>query len=56
MPLHDWTDRAGWEGMHRLWITELLRWVKPLPLAVEIGIPVDLEQTYHRAAEDAYLS
>jgi hypothetical protein len=29
MPLHDWTDRAGWEGMHHLWITELLRWVKP---------------------------
>lgn len=29
MPLHDWTDRSGWEGMHHLWITELLRWVKP---------------------------
>jgi len=29
MPLHDWTDGAGWEGMHHLWITELLRWVKP---------------------------
>jgi Protein of unknown function (DUF4058) len=29
MPLHEWTDRAGWEGMHHLWITELLRWVKP---------------------------
>ncbi len=29
MPLHDWTERAGWEGMHHLWITELLRWVKP---------------------------
>ena len=29
MPLHDWTDRAGWEGMHHLWISELLRWVKP---------------------------
>jgi hypothetical protein len=29
MPLHEWTDRAGWEGMHYLWITELLRWVKP---------------------------
>src|SRR6516164_4498971 len=34
MPLHDWTDRPGWEGMHHLWITELLRWVKPrLPAA-----------------------
>ena len=29
MPLHDWTDRGGWEGVHHLWITELLRWVKP---------------------------
>jgi hypothetical protein len=29
MPLHDWTDRPGWEGMHHLWITELLRWIKP---------------------------
>jgi hypothetical protein len=29
MPLHDWTDRPGWEGVHHLWITELLRWVKP---------------------------
>ncbi len=29
MPFHDWTDRSGWEGMHHLWITELLRWVKP---------------------------
>ena len=28
MPLHDWTDRPGWEGMRHLWITELLRWVK----------------------------
>jgi hypothetical protein len=34
MPLHDWTDRPGWEGVHHLWITELLRWVKPrLPAA-----------------------
>src|SRR5215831_6941287 len=29
MPLHDWSENAGWEGMHHLWITELLRWVKP---------------------------
>jgi hypothetical protein len=29
MPLHDWTERGGWDGMHHLWITELLRWVKP---------------------------
>ena len=29
MPLHNWTDRSGWDGLHHLWITELLRWVKP---------------------------
>jgi hypothetical protein len=29
MPLHDWTERGGWEGVHHVWITELLRWVKP---------------------------
>jgi Protein of unknown function (DUF4058) len=29
MPLHEWTDRPGWEGMHQLWIVEMLRWVKP---------------------------
>src|SRR5689334_21014622 len=29
MPLHEWTDRPGWEGMHHLWTTEMLRWVKP---------------------------
>jgi Protein of unknown function (DUF4058) len=29
MPLHEWSDRPGWERMHHLWITELLRWVKP---------------------------
>ncbi len=29
MPLHDWTDRPGWSGVHLLWIAELLRWIKP---------------------------
>src|SRR5438270_13759501 len=29
MLLHDWNTEAGWEGFHLLWITELLRWVKP---------------------------
>jgi hypothetical protein len=29
MPLHDWTERPGWDGVHHIWITELLRWVKP---------------------------
>lgn len=25
MPLHDWTDRPGWEGMHAFWTTEIVR-------------------------------
>jgi hypothetical protein len=29
MPLHDWAELSGWEGVHHLWITELLYWVKP---------------------------
>jgi hypothetical protein len=29
MPLHDWSGQPGWEGVHHLWITELLRWIKP---------------------------
>ena len=52
MPLHDWSDRREWEGMHHLWITELLRWVKPrLPVGyrayigsaplLAVGAPVD---------------
>ena len=29
MPLHDWTNPVYWDGVHTLWMTELLRWVKP---------------------------
>src|SRR5204862_675870 len=29
MPLHDWSDPAGWDGVHSIWIVELLRWIKP---------------------------
>jgi Protein of unknown function (DUF4058) len=25
MPLHDWTERSGWEGMHIFWMTEIAR-------------------------------
>ncbi|HZU37050.1 MAG TPA: DUF4058 family protein [Gemmataceae bacterium] len=52
MPLHDWTQTAGWEGVRHLWITELLRAVKPLlpagyrayigsPPALAIGAPAE---------------
>jgi hypothetical protein len=50
MPLHDWAELSGWEGMHLLWMSELLRHVKAkLPLglraylatgpAVAVGAP-----------------
>jgi hypothetical protein len=29
MPLHDWSDLAGWDGVHHIWIVELLYWIKP---------------------------
>jgi hypothetical protein len=29
MPLHDWTELTGWDGLHQIWIVELLYWVKP---------------------------
>jgi hypothetical protein len=29
MPLHDWTDRLGWDGVDQSWNVELLRWIKP---------------------------
>lgn len=28
MPLHDWTDQPGWEGVHLYWMTEIGRWLK----------------------------
>ena len=29
MPLHDWTNPAGWDGVHILWIVQLLDWIQP---------------------------
>ncbi len=29
MPLHDWTDERGWDGVHVLWLTQLLDWTQP---------------------------
>jgi hypothetical protein len=29
MSLHDWSAQTGWDGVHTLWISELLRFVKP---------------------------
>jgi hypothetical protein len=44
MPLHDWNDLAGWDGVHNIWIVELLRWIRPR-----------LPEGYRAAAADAYL-
>jgi hypothetical protein len=57
MPLHEWTDRPGWEGMHHLWTTELLRWVKPrLPEGYRAFIgAAPVLATYVAAAVDAYV-
>jgi hypothetical protein len=29
MPLHDWAEMPGWDGVHQVWIVELLYWIKP---------------------------
>ena len=29
MPLHDWDELTGWEGVHHFWITNLFHWIKP---------------------------
>ncbi len=40
MPLHDWTDRDNFDGLHHLWISELgryLRRVLPTPYRVALA-------------------
>src|SRR5277367_3631121 len=29
MPLHDWSALPGWDGVHQVWIVELLYCIKP---------------------------
>lgn len=29
MPLHDWRDDRGWDGVHLVWLAQLLDWVQP---------------------------
>jgi hypothetical protein len=29
MPLHDWQDDRRWDGVHLLWLAQLLDWVQP---------------------------
>lgn len=52
MPLHDWAELPGWDGVHQVWCVELLYALKPLlppayrayigtTLTFAIGSPVD---------------
>lgn len=29
MPLHDWRDERGWNGLHLIWQAQLLDWIQP---------------------------
>ncbi len=29
MPLHNWRDERGWDGVHLLWLAQMLDWVQP---------------------------
>ncbi|MGL4551184.1 MAG: DUF4058 family protein [Gemmataceae bacterium] len=29
MPLHDWNEPRGWEGVHTYWLVELANWLRP---------------------------
>jgi hypothetical protein len=29
MPLHEWSSIPGWDGVHQVWMVELLYWLKP---------------------------
>ena len=29
MPLHDWKDDRGWNGVQMIWLVQLLKWVQP---------------------------
>ena len=45
MPLHDWTDRNGWEGMHIFWMTEIAR-------ALRAGLPPGYRAVIAGSADD----
>jgi hypothetical protein len=47
---------AGRRSLHRPLAVGKPLPTMPLPLTVHLGMPVDLEATYSRAADDAYLS
>jgi len=55
MPLHDWTDRPGWEGMHIFWMTEIARALRadlPPGYRAVIGLEPDVEVAVATLEED----
>ena len=39
MPLNDWTDERGWDGLHILWLTQILDWTQPrLPAGYRVYV------------------
>ena len=68
MPLHDWTDDRGWDGVYQLWINALLSWaqerlpagyraylgsVPGLSIAAETGRPDVGVRAWQPPAEEA---
>jgi hypothetical protein len=52
MPLHDWTDLGGWEGVHHFWISRLCYWLKPrLPAEYRAYVGAMPGLTVHSGAE-----
>jgi len=49
MPLHDWNEQTEWETVHKYWITELGRWLKPrLPAEYRVALAtVDPARAVH---------
>lgn len=29
MPLHDWSDDRGWDGLHLIWLSQMIDWLQP---------------------------
>jgi len=52
MPLHDWSELTGWDGVHDVWIVDLLRWLQPrLPEGLRAYIGSTPALTVGAAAE-----
>ena len=69
MPLHDWSAQPGWDGVRQVWGVERHAIGGPdggrpevgepraaVPLSADDSVSVDLDGTYRRATEAAYLA